>query len=442
MVASSIASITSDAHSSEAESQSTLGTTASLSSRIASLTLDQHYGLRDLADGLSSVGGTSEGFPASIYECSEDGERGVVPGQGFGELNEYGSEGEGEEEEEEEVVELTESELLQYLDHAENPFQVCSRLFRLSTSQPWDPSCAALTHLKEEHVAHLLERGFVVVDGFLTADVASELRSAAMEMSTSGEMRPAAELDAGEHFSDRSARSDILRFVHLGQEGRAIEGVLKRMEELQEDLRQVVHLRRRQAEYQLAHYKGNGAFYKRHRDALPCGDTNEDQRRMTIVVYTNPSWEEAQGGALRLWPPIRPTAPPNNENGVVRIHDLRLANGGAASSNGGAPNGNGVDAPHRLAVVNSNGNGNGHHADHDTLSLDSHSVDSFCSHGRFPLNLCTALPHVKLSEDENGVGVMDVAPVAGRMVVFLSGCVDHEVLPSYSDRIALTAWCQ
>ena len=66
----------------------------------------------------------------------------------------------------------------------------------------------------------------------------------------------------------------------------------------------------------------------------------------------------------------------------------------------------------------------------------------FAFSGRFPLNLCTALPHVKLSEDENGVGVMDVAPVAGRMVVFLSGCVDHEVLPSYSDRIALTAWCQ
>lgn len=105
---SSVVSIASDAHSSEAESHSTMGTTASLSSRIASLALDQHYGLRDLADGLSSVGGTSEGFPASIYECSEDGERAIAEGpEGEDGLYAYGE----EEEEEEEVVEMTEVEM-------------------------------------------------------------------------------------------------------------------------------------------------------------------------------------------------------------------------------------------------------------------------------------------------------------------------------------------
>lgn len=42
----------------------------------------------------------------------------------------------------------------------------------------------------------------------------------------------------------------------------------------------------------------------------------------------------------------------------------------------------------------------------------------------------------------NGEMVLDVAPLAGRLVVFLSGAIDHAVLPSQRPRVALTAWCQ
>ncbi len=44
-----------------------------------------------------------------------------------------------------------------------------------------------------------------------------------------------------------------------------------------------------------------------------------------------------------------------------------------------------------------------------------------------------------------GVGteaVVDVAPLPGRLVLMLAGAVEHAVLPNFSDRIALTAWCQ
>jgi len=37
-------------------------------------------------------------------------------------------------------------------------------------------------------------------------------------------------------------------------------------------------------------------------------------------------------------------------------------------------------------------------------------------------------------------GEIDVAPKAGQMVVFLSGLLDHEVLPAFTERVALTAW--
>ena len=42
----------------------------------------------------------------------------------------------------------------------------------------------------------------------------------------------------------------------------------------------------------------------------------------------------------------------------------------------------------------------------------------------------------------DGEAVLDVAPLAGRLVLMLSGAVDHAVLPSQQQRVALTAWCQ
>ena len=37
-------------------------------------------------------------------------------------------------------------------------------------------------------------------------------------------------------------------------------------------------------------------------------------------------------------------------------------------------------------------------------------------------------------------GAADIEPLAGRLVIFLSGAIDHAVLPSVSDRVALTCW--
>ena len=34
----------------------------------------------------------------------------------------------------------------------------------------------------------------------------------------------------------------------------------------------------------------------------------------------------------------------------------------------------------------------------------------------------------------------DICPLGGKLVLFLSGVIDHEVLPSYRDRVAITAW--
>ena len=42
--------------------------------------------------------------------------------------------------------------------------------------------------------------------------------------------------------------------------------------------------------------------------------------------------------------------------------------------------------------------------------------------------------------DHQGGGVLNVEPKGGRLLLFLSGCMMHEVLPSYYRRLAVTCW--
>jgi len=44
------------------------------------------------------------------------------------------------------------------------------------------------------------------------------------------------------------------------------------------------------------------------------------------------------------------------------------------------------------------------------------------------------------TQDHEGCKIIDVEPLAGRILVFLSGCVRHEVRPCYAGRCALTCW--
>jgi translation elongation factor EF-1beta len=42
--------------------------------------------------------------------------------------------------------------------------------------------------------------------------------------------------------------------------------------------------------------------------------------------------------------------------------------------------------------------------------------------------------------DHLGAGSVDVEPVSGRLLLFLAGCIQHEVRPSYNKRCAVTCW--
>ncbi|KXZ49336.1 hypothetical protein GPECTOR_22g930 [Gonium pectorale] len=60
----------------------------------------------------------------------------------------------------------------------------------------------------------------------------------------------------------------------------------------------------RRSDAMMAIYPGKGARFAKHVD-----NTTGDGRRLTVLTYLNPGWEERQGGALRLFPVRQGAAP-------------------------------------------------------------------------------------------------------------------------------------
>lgn len=166
-------------------------------------------------------------------------------------------------------------------------------------------------------------------------------------------------------------------------------------------------------------------------------------RRVTAICYLRGNgtpWEASDGGALRLYPPAR-ASDGEDTSGRVSTNDARTkvifknfdvpvnANNEGSDIDDTNPQGqaereqenldSGVKAPVRSTPE-------GVHADTDGEALNR-------DEGR------ESSRDYKVGD---GVEFLDVAPVAGRAVVFLSGAVEHEVLQVTGPlpRAALTTW--
>ena len=201
-------------------------------------------------------------------------------------------------------------------------------------------------------------------------------------------------------------RGDHIAFLHAGKspgDAPPFSEVMLRFAALQRELADVIDLntsneREEEQEYQLALYRGTNIGYEQHRDAMPddgCGGSGEcsneqRQRQVTAVAYTTENWtEDEHGGQLKLW--LTPVQ-------------------AKAWAEAGWPGRGKAHAPSSLAT-----NGN--------ASCTSGSVTD----GRD-------------SATSDAVAELVVAPIAGRLIIFLSGAVDHSVLPSHANRVAVTAW--
>lgn len=212
---------------------------------------------------------------------------------------------------------------------------------------------------------------------------------------------------------------------------------------------------------------GVNARYERHRDAYPddgldnddlggepeqradsalnevseAGNSSISFRRVTAICYlrgSNAPWTRADGGALRLYPPATTAAVGDcvtiawNGGGIDRSGDLAekgyaSATARTAASDRTAPfSGSGMGGTLNLSMQ---GGGVEKKSDLELVTTEAHDCDE-------------GLEGSECRDSGNSEVFIDVAPIAGRAVVFLSGAVEHEVLPvtGVLPRTALTTW--
>ncbi|KAG2202207.1 hypothetical protein INT47_002126 [Mucor saturninus] len=217
-----------------------------------------------------------------------------------------------DDEEEEIVEEISENELLRYLDQQENPLSVAQRLFyhELNTTQyqrqsdTWDLNCLTPQALEE-----LYGTGWTELEGIVDLDTLKGAHEEAVSLQDAYVM-PKDLRAEDDPFRDVSARDDAIVWLDPNNENNALGTVdtppyLSRILEfisgpLYHDLSKMIRLQGR-TEYQLAYYHPNGARYERHRDALPTDDPSDgNQRRVTVVLYLNPGWVAGDGGEVKI----------------------------------------------------------------------------------------------------------------------------------------------
>ncbi|KAL9656480.1 hypothetical protein ABK040_005244 [Willaertia magna] len=299
-------------------------------------------------------------------------------------------------EDQEEIIEeeeISENELLAIMDRQQDPFEVCKEIFdkeKLFNND--NNSILVEPNLTHKDLQTLYEKGFVVVDGFIEKEEAVEVYNLAKELSHT--FKPACDLKKSEIeaqndiFRDNTARSDLIRWLHPK------EFIFSESNEEVKENRQTCHC---YVSYEEDYkYKQNETMrrivlnkFKVIQQTLneyaPCVSNLDSSMELMWSLYKN-------HGAY--YEKHRDAFPSNGKEEV----DLRQRK---------------VTAILYLNVEWENENDGGQ------LRVFAKPENSNSHTERIPI---------------------EINPLACRLVLFLSGALDHEVLPSYKDRVALTCW--
>lgn len=216
-------------------------------------------------------------------------------------------------------------------------------------------------------------------DGYVVVDNFVDSEAVASARVAALAMDEAGKLAAGgQAGEDAVARSDVVAFLRPGAVDAGLEAAVAALVELRNELGQRLRLRRAVPEVQLAVYRGGGAHYERHRDAYPEDGAGDDA--------------VAEGGA-------------------------------GADADGGYAAATLSDAMQRRVTC-------------VCYLADPARPYEEADGGQLRV-------WAPRSGDEDGgeVRTVDVEPVAGRCIIFMSGAVDHQVLPAFNaPRVAITGW--
>lgn len=142
----------------------------------------------------------------------------------------------------------------------------------------------------------LADRGWALVDGFLSDEWAAELLEEQQQQFCGGHFRPAGIGREAACQLNGSIRRDRLLWLDEGNALPAQADYLRRLEELRLAVNRDLFMGLHGVETQAAMYPP-GSFYRRHLDAFQ----RDNLRALTAIVYLNPRWHADESGVLRLY---------------------------------------------------------------------------------------------------------------------------------------------
>jgi len=155
----------------------------------------------------------------------------------------------------------------------------------------------------------IYQNSYVVVDGFMDELYRKALLMEQTDLLNQGQFKKAAVGKGGQKQVRAEIRSDEVLWMDADSLSPLQAIFWEKIEELRQVLNRRCFLGLKSFEGHFARYP-IGSFYKRHLDqfhAVP-------HRVVTVILYLNESWTEADGGQLRMYFP--------QEDGSERIEDV------------------------------------------------------------------------------------------------------------------------
>ena len=150
--------------------------------------------------------------------------------------------------------------------------------------------------LSERDLDSLVDQGYLIIEDAVPCSFVAALRAHSMSL-RAGEMFRRAGIGRGtEHLVQASIRSDMVHWWDPGAINELQEEFLGLVSDLREQLNRHLFMGLWDEELHYTIY-GPGAFYDKHLDQF----RGNNRRRISLILYLNDQWCDADGGQLRIF---------------------------------------------------------------------------------------------------------------------------------------------
>lgn len=158
-------------------------------------------------------------------------------------------------------------------------------------------------------VDDLAEKGFAVMDNFISIEDCTEIRAIIDRHEEEGRLKKAGIRTGHEYQVNSSIRGDLIRWIEPEQVAPVTKAYLGKLQMMMEHINRTLYLGLKDSELHYTVYTP-GKRYLRHLDQLRLND----HRRLSVICYLNEDWLPDHGGELRLYL--------SQEDGTEEIKDV------------------------------------------------------------------------------------------------------------------------